>query len=133
RRDSDWEHFAPHLGRNVALNQQLAELLGFEGHPYDALLDRSEPDMTHAQLSKLFADLKAGILPLLGEILERPNGVDDSFLYREFDEHKQLAFALAITERFGYDLERGRMDLTAHPFCTGFGHGDVRITTRVYR
>jgi carboxypeptidase Taq len=132
RRESDWGHFAPHLVRNVALNQQVAELLGYEGHPYDALLDRNEPGMTHAQLTQLFADLKQAVVPLLSQIAERTNVVDDACLHRQFDAGKQLAFALAITERFGYDLERGRMDLTAHPFCTGFGRGDVRITTRVY-
>jgi carboxypeptidase Taq len=88
--------------------------------------------MTHAQLTTLFADLKAFVLPLLREISQRTDAVDDACLHREFEPQKQLALALAITERFGYDLERGRMDLTAHPFCTGFGAGDVRITTRVY-
>ena len=33
--------------------------------------------------------------------------------------------------RLGYDLDRGRLDKTHHPFCTRFGSGDVRITTRV--
>ncbi|MFN2151616.1 MAG: carboxypeptidase M32, partial [Anaerolineales bacterium] len=32
----------------------------------------------------------------------------------------------------GYDLARGRLDLTTHPFCTSFSVDDVRITTRVY-
>jgi carboxypeptidase Taq len=133
RRESDWERFAPHLARNVQLNQQLAELLGYNDHPYDALLDRTEPDMTREQLRALFAELKQAVVPLLRQISERRAAVEDEFLHRDYDQDKQLAFALAITERFGYDLERGRMDLTAHPFCTAFGRGDVRITTRVYR
>jgi carboxypeptidase Taq len=133
RRESDWARFAPHLARNVQLNQQLAQLLGYEDHPYDALLDRIEPEMTHAQLQRLFEELKAAVVPLLRQISERRGAVEDAFLRRDYDEDKQLAFALAITERFGYDLDRGRMDLTAHPFCTAFGRGDVRITTRVYR
>jgi carboxypeptidase Taq len=33
--------------------------------------------------------------------------------------------------QIGYDLERGRLDKTHHPFCTTFSLGDVRITTRV--
>ena len=36
-----------------------------------------------------------------------------------------------MIKRFGYDLERGRLDKTHHPFCTRFSSGDVRITTRV--
>ena len=30
----------------------------------------------------------------------------------------------------GFDFRRGRLDVTAHPFCTGIGPGDCRITTR---
>src|SRR5438270_8674012 len=56
RRESEWSRFAPHLARNVQLNQQLAELLGYDERPYDALLDRTEPGMTHAHLTQLFAD-----------------------------------------------------------------------------
>jgi carboxypeptidase Taq len=40
-------------------------------------------------------------------------------------------FALSVAESLGYDLKRGRLDLTHHPFCTRFSAGDVRITTRV--
>jgi carboxypeptidase Taq len=48
-----------------------------------------------------------------------------------FDEREQLAFSLSIVKQFGYDLDRGRLDKTHHPFCTKFAAGDVRITTRV--
>ncbi|NJL17041.1 MAG: carboxypeptidase M32 [Nitrospira sp.] len=32
----------------------------------------------------------------------------------------------------GYDFERGRLDLSAHPFTTSFHPTDVRVTTRVH-
>jgi carboxypeptidase Taq len=54
-------------------------------------------------------------------------------LDRELDPQRQLAFALDVVGRLGYDLERGRQDLSAHPFCVPLGPGDVRITTRVRR
>ncbi len=38
-----------------------------------------------------------------------------------------------MARRLGYDLKRGRLDQTHHPFCTKFSIGDVRITTRVYQ
>ena len=46
-------------------------------------------------------------------------------------QSEQLEFAKLAAERIGYDFERGRLDLTHHPFCTTFSEGDVRITTRV--
>jgi carboxypeptidase Taq len=35
-----------------------------------------------------------------------------------------------IAESLGFDFEAGRIDTTAHPFCTTLGPGDVRLTTR---
>jgi carboxypeptidase Taq len=63
-------------------------------------------------------------------ICEQP-AVDDSCLRQTFAKAAQFDFALHVAERLGYDLKRGRLDLTHHPFCTRFSAGDVRITTRV--
>ena len=35
-----------------------------------------------------------------------------------------------VAAAVGFDFDRGRLDVTAHPFCTGIGPGDTRITTR---
>jgi Carboxypeptidase Taq (M32) metallopeptidase len=56
---------------------------------------------------------------------------DDGCLHRSFGEAAQLGFGLSVAAQMGYDLERGRLDKTHHPFCTKFAAGDVRITTRV--
>ena len=44
-----------------------------------------------------------------------------------------MGYALDVVRRLGYDLDRGRQDISTHPFSTSFGPGDVRITTRVSR
>jgi len=36
-----------------------------------------------------------------------------------------------MAQRVGYDTDRGRLDLTVHPFEISFTRNDVRITTRV--
>ncbi|HMA34439.1 MAG TPA: carboxypeptidase M32 [Chloroflexia bacterium] len=133
RAQSDFALFAPYLEKNVALNQRVAEALGYTSHPYDALLDRSEPDMTAAQLRTLFDELKAAIVPLVRAIAAQGAVIDDSCLYRGYDEQQQLALGLQVVQQYGFDMERGREDLTTHPFCTSFAPGDVRITTRVSR
>ena len=48
----------------------------------------------------------------------------------DFNTEKQLKLAHEIAETFFYDFDRGRIDIVAHPFCSG-GGDDVRITTRV--
>jgi len=133
RQKSDFSIFAPHLEGNMDISKRVADALGYEAHPYDALLDRSEPDMTSAQLGTLFADLKAAIVPLVREIAAKGDVIDTSCLHRGYDEQAQLDFGLKVVEKYGYSLEHGREDLVAHPFCTSFSPSDVRITTRVSR
>ena len=130
RSDSDFKAFAPHLEKTVALNREVAECIGYDAHPYDALMIRFEPGETVATLRPLFAALRARILPLLRQISERPAPRTD-FLRRHFPPDRQLAFGLSLAESLGYDLSRGRLDLTVHPFEVSFTRNDVRITTRV--
>jgi carboxypeptidase Taq len=133
RREADWTVFAPYFERNVELNRQLADALGYADRPYDALIDRSEPGMTTKELETIFAELKQAIVPLVADIATNTDAIDDAVLHRGFDPDLQLKYALDVVRRLGYDLERGRQDLSTHPFSTGFGPGDVRITTRVSR
>ena len=133
RRDEDFNLFAPYLAKNVELNRRIADALGYRDRPYDALIDRSEPGMSTMQLTAIFAELKEAIVPLVAGIARNADAVDDSVLYRGFDTDLQVSYALDVVKRLGYDLERGRQDISTHPFSTGFGPGDVRITTRVSR
>jgi carboxypeptidase Taq len=131
RQRSEWSIFEPSMRKTVEITRRMAEAIGYAGRPYDALLARTEPGLSTAQVEVLFAELKAAILPLLQEVLERADRVDDSVLDRELDPARQLALSLQVAHRFGFDPERGRQDLSAHPFCVPFGPGDVRFTTRV--
>jgi carboxypeptidase Taq len=133
RKEADWSIFAPYFEKNVDLNRRLADALGYQDRPYDALIDRSEPGMTTKELEGIFAELKAAIVPLVADIARHQDAVDDSVLYRGFDPDAQVGYALDVVKRLGYDLERGRQDISTHPFSTGFSPGDVRITTRVSR
>ncbi|HSS94552.1 MAG TPA: carboxypeptidase M32 [Candidatus Dormibacteraeota bacterium] len=133
RREANFSLFAPYLEKNVELNRQVAEALGYEKRPYDALLGRTEPGLTTDQLEAIFDELKTAIVPLVAEIERHADAVDDSVLRRGFDPDTQLRFALDTVTKLGYDVERGRQDLSTHPFSIAFGPGDVRITTRVNR
>jgi carboxypeptidase Taq len=125
--------FAPYLEKNVELNRRIADALGYEDRPYDALINRSEPGMKTAELEAIFAELKAAIVPLVADIARHADAVDDGVLHRGFDSDLQVSYALEVVKRLGYDLEHGRQDISTHPFSSGFGPDDVRITTRVSR
>ncbi len=133
RHEADFSIFAAALEKNVELNRRIADALGYKERPYDALLDRSEPGMTTGELAAIFDELKQAIVPLVADIARHAGAVDDAMLYRGYDPDLQLSYALDVVKRLGYDLERGRQDLSTHPFSTGISPGDARITTRVSR
>ncbi len=130
RKNSDFGLFAPYLEQMVTLNRRLAEAIGYTDHPYDALLRQYEPGLTTRTLQDLFASLKEGILPLLGEIRTHGQEPRWDFLIRDFPENRQREFNVRLAELFGYDFARGRLDTSAHPFEISFTRQDVRITTR---
>jgi carboxypeptidase Taq len=132
--NNDFARFAPELATMVRLNQELAGAIagaiGPVAHPYDAMLYQFEPGMTAARLRTLFGELRDGILPLLRRITARGEQPPAEFLYRTFPAEKQRAFGLAVAQEFGYDLQRGRLDASPHPFEVSFTRQDVRMTTR---
>jgi carboxypeptidase Taq len=130
RAASDFAAFAPVLEETVALNREMAEHIGYEGHPYDALMHRFEPGETVATLKPLFQALRDGLLPLLRRIAEAEAPRVD-FLQRPFPAEAQLAFGRKMAAKLGYDFARGRLDTTVHPFEVSFTRQDVRITTRI--
>jgi carboxypeptidase Taq len=133
RAESDWSLFAPHLDKLLPLKREAAEYLGYDDHPYDALLEGYEPGARKAWIETMFKELKAGILPLIHTVAGRDRSHEDRAapLYGAFGEAEQEEFGRAVISAFGYDWERGRQDRSVHPFCINFGPGDVRITTRL--
>jgi carboxypeptidase Taq len=130
RANDDFASFVPTLEETVALNREMAECIGYQDHPYDALMHRFEPGETVASLQPLFAALRDGLIPLRRAIGERETPRID-FLQRAYPRDAQLAFGLRMAQKIGYDLHRGRLDTTVHPFEVSFTRNDVRITTRV--
>src|SRR5262249_13158814 len=55
---------------------------------------------------------------------------DPTLLRRDYPVDRQRVFAETAAAAVGFDFQRGRLDTTEHPFCTGIGPGDTRITTR---
>ena len=127
---NDFPLFRPHLEKVIDLKRQEADAVGFQAHPYNALIEEFEPGTTVAELKTLFADLTKELVPLIRKIADSPKKPDRSILEREYAIDRQKLFAESAAVAFGFDFAAGRLDTTAHPFCSGFGPGDCRITTR---
>ncbi len=132
RRRDDFMHFLPNLQTVIALKFEEIDYIGYDDSPYDALLDTYEPGATVAHLQPLFATLRHGLLELLKHVREAASPPDDRILFQAYDEQQQLAFGKLALHGMGYDFNRGRLDLSAHPFTTSFHPTDVRVTTRVF-
>jgi carboxypeptidase Taq len=127
---SDWGSFQPYLEHLVALKKEQAEALGYESEPYDPLLDYYEVGEKARNLERIFDRLRTGLVQLLDRIKGSSRKPDSSIRHRGFPLSDQEAFAKEVARRIGYDLDGGRLDVSAHPFTSGIGPGDVRITTR---
>lgn len=132
RAKSEFSIFAPYLTKTVELSRTYADCIGWSEHPYDAMVSIYEPGETAASLKTLFGELRAGILPILRAAMSRPAPRSD-FLFRDYPEEGQRSFGLSLAKKLGYDLRRGRLDTTVHPFEVSFTRNDVRITTRYTR
>jgi carboxypeptidase Taq len=140
RTKNDFATFRPHLETILKLKREEATALaslpsaplpqGRGEYYYDALLDEYEPGARAADLKVLFANLTRGLVPLVMAIEDSPTKPDPSVLHREFDVERQRWFAESAAAAIGFDFHTGRLDKTAHPFCSAFGPGDCRLTTR---
>ena len=126
----DFALFRPWLEQIVALKWREADAIGYTTSRYDALLDEYEPGATAAEITKHFAALAKDLIPLVQRITSSGRAPKRDLLTREFPPDKQEAFGRAAAAAIGFDFDSGRLDTTTHPFCSGIGPGDCRITTR---
>jgi carboxypeptidase Taq len=127
---NDFRAVEPHLERMLDLSRKLASYFPDHAHVADPLIDYADEGMTVAIISDLFSALRERLVRLVQAIEDQP-APDDTPLCRFFPREQQLAFGLDIVREFGFDFERGRQDLSPHPFTTEYSTNDVRITTRV--
>ncbi|GHT97129.1 carboxypeptidase M32 [Spirochaetia bacterium] len=133
RKHNDFQAFAPHLSAMIDFARKKAACWGYEGSAvYDGLLDIYEPGLPAAKIDALFGPLRDRLAALLKRIAVRPQ-IDAPFLKQNYDIAAQARFNQELMDWLGFDKERGRLDITAHPFTTSLGFDDVRITTRYFQ
>jgi carboxypeptidase Taq len=130
RAANDFPAFQPWLEKVVGLKRQEAQAVGYRLAPYDALLDEYEPGATTAEVTCLFEDLCDELTPLIAAFAASGCKPRRDILERDYPVERQKAFGEAAARAIGFDFDAGRLDTTTHPFCSGIGPGDCRITTR---
>lgn len=130
--------FKPELEKLFELKKKAAEILmDVKGAPtpYDALIDMHEPAMTSEKTTRIFDELRAGLVQIIKKCASSTRQPDESFLKRKVNVDVQRKIANSLVKVIGYDVDSpnagGRIDETEHPFTNGY-YDDVRITTHYY-
>jgi carboxypeptidase Taq len=132
RKHNRFADFAPWLDKIVALKREEAQAVGYKESPYDALLDEYEPGATAAEITRLFAELRQLLVPLVAAVAATGKKPRADILTREFPIERQQVLGQSASAAIGFDFSAGRLDTTVHPFCSGIGPGDCRLTTRYH-
>lgn len=136
RAKKDFSLFAPKLETLLQIAKEEASYLAEPNQSlYDALIDSNfEQDASEAYYRVILGGVKEKLVPLVRKIKDTGKQPDQSFLKeRDYDPEIQKRLGKAMITDMGYRWESGRLDIAVHPFCTGAGPQDVRITTRYLR
>ena len=129
RKANDFKTFLPVLRKNLDLRKRYIDCFEVKDEPYDVVLDDYERGMTTKEVRRIFDYLKEHQAPLVKEVAAR--GGNDA-KPREYSLEAQKTFELEVVKAFGYNDDAWRLDPTVHPFASGTGITDIRITTRYF-
>lgn len=131
RRQNSFSHFEKALEELVTLKKAEAEQLGYQQHPYNALLKDYEKSMDVNKLDAIFDSIVQPLQQLVQQLTHAEEQPGDRFLHQHFPRQEQWEWGMFLVKALGFDLEAGRQDISEHPFTTNFSARDVRITTRI--
>jgi carboxypeptidase Taq len=129
--ENDFEAFAPHLEKIVGLKREYAEQIDPDADPYAVLFADYEPYLPLEQAEEILEQVRETLVPMIAEIRESDADVttDGFSRHAPFDEDEQEALSRDALTMLGYDWDRGRLDVSSHPFTSGTQF-DARVTTR---
>ena len=129
RENNDFESFAPILEQIFNFNRKFIEYRGIKEDVYSEILNDYEKGMNVKKLDNFFEELKKEIVPLLKEVNKNKRDFQKKVKF-EVSEYNQKLFSKEVLEYIGFDLERGVLSESGHPFTLTVNKDDVRLTTR---
>lgn len=126
---NDFEMFLPYLKKIFEYNKKFIEYRKKDKKIYDQILDDYEKGMTTEKLDVFFESLKKEIVPLLKSITSEKRDFK-SKISKSIDVEKQKKLSRVLLEQIGFDLNRGVISESEHPFTLTVNLDDVRLTTK---
>lgn len=127
RAKSDFSIFRDALLDLLDLKAKYAAAVEPGAPAYEALFRDYEPWVPLSEARANLAALRDGLKPVIQK--HAKSGAAPPGFAKDWTPQKQMRFNMHALEVLGYDLQHGRLDLSAHPFSSG-GPYDARITTR---
>lgn len=134
----DYNLFKDYLSEIIEFQKKFIKYRGYKGHPYDLLLDDYEPGMTVGKVDDFFEKIRDSLSPLIRKIGQKEKEKEE--LKREkiigqmiFEVEKQKELSHYLIKMLNFDLKKGVLKESEHPFTTNVDNKDVRITTHYYK
>lgn len=130
---SDWSIVLPYFKKVVDISREQTELyrLPFHKTPYDAFLSQFEKGQTQEDVDRVFAPLKKFLSENLQKVLDKQAAFPVPPI-RLHNKDEQAHLSIGLLEAIGYDLSRGVLRETEHPFSNNIARDDCRVTTHYY-
>lgn len=129
REKDDFDQFAPHLEEMVELKREYAAKIDPDEEPYKVLFRDYEPYLEFDRMDEILETLREELTDFLERIKQEGDDIETDAFEGSFEKDEQIELNKDIAEKLGYDRDRGRLDVSAHPFTSG-NQFDCRITTR---
>jgi carboxypeptidase Taq len=133
KRGNDYEIFRPTLEKIVDFNRKYIKYVETDKlKGYDILLDEYEKGMTIQEYDQFFEKIKTELVPFVLKIIDSNLEINDEFNKLHYPKSEQKEFLVYIVKVLDFDLNKGVLKESEHPFTSGFGTTDVRITNHYY-
>lgn len=99
---------------------------------YDNLLNIYERGIDAKALDEIFGQCKERLIPFLQKIVNSKKKIRTDFMSRPAAEEAQKKLSYYLLDILHYDLNRGALAVSEHPFTDELDINDVRITTHYY-
>lgn len=134
KEESNFKIFEKTLDEVIQHNKKMIKYLETDTlKGYNVLLDMYEEDMTVKDYDIFFDTLNKELVPFVLEVAKTKRRYPKILTHGDFDKDLQRKFNRDLADILGYDLSKGVIKESVHPFTSGLVSVDTRITTAYHK
>lgn len=130
KKNNDFTSYQPNLEQIISSAKEILEYIGYEGLPYNQLLDDFEEGYTIEDYDKFFNTLRKDLVPFVKEVLNSGKRLNEDFITDIYPRDKQKEFVEYLMGVLDFNFNRGGLKESVHPFTWNTHSKDVRFTVR---